>query len=57
MKILKFKKIDAFTKGASSGNPAGVLSLDYNEELTPDEMLRIAGELKGFVSEAIFVKN
>ncbi len=55
MKKLKFKKIDAFTSGNSSGNPAAAIYLDTLEELSEDEKLRIAKELKGFVSEVGFV--
>ena len=55
MKTLKFKKIDAFASTNSSGNPAAVVYLDTLDELTEDEMLRLAKELKGFVSEVGFV--
>ncbi len=34
MRTLKFKKIDAFTKGISSGNPAGYVFLNDDEFLT-----------------------
>jgi len=51
MKKFKFKKIDAFATQESDGNPAGVVYLDSFDEITTDEMLRIAKELKGFVSE------
>lgn len=55
MKKLKFKKIDAFASGKSSGNPAAVIYLDRLEELSEQEKLQIAKELKGFVSEVGFV--
>jgi PhzF family phenazine biosynthesis protein len=55
MKILKFKKIDAFASIDSSGNPAAAVYLDAPDELSENEMLRIAKELKGFVSEVGFV--
>ncbi len=55
MKKLRFKKIDAFASGSSSGNPAAVIYLDRLEELSEAEKLRIAKELKGFVSEVGFV--
>jgi PhzF family phenazine biosynthesis protein len=55
MKKLPFKKIDAFASGNSSGNPAAVIYLDKLEELSEDEKLQIAKELKGFVSEVGFV--
>ena len=55
MKILRFKKIDAFASKYSSGNPAAVVYLDKLEKLSDDEKLRLAKELKGFVSEVGFV--
>jgi PhzF family phenazine biosynthesis protein len=55
MKKLRFKKIDAFASGNSSGNPAAVIYLDKLEELSEGEKLQIAKELKGFVSEVGFV--
>ncbi|MDY0093290.1 MAG: PhzF family phenazine biosynthesis protein [Candidatus Vecturithrix sp.] len=51
MKAFTFKKIDAFATEHSSGNPAGVVYLQKEDEITEDEMQRIARELKGFVSE------
>lgn len=41
MKILNFKKIDAFTKGSSSGNPAGYVLLDRMDSLTEGEMQKL----------------
>lgn len=55
MKKLKFKKLDAFATGKSEGNPAGCIFLNKLSELSPDEMLQIARELKGFVSEVGYV--
>ena len=55
MKRLRFKKIDAFASRNSSGNPAAVVYLHRLEELSEDEKLRIAKELKGFVSEVGYV--
>ncbi len=55
MKKLRFKKIDAFASGNSSGNPAAVIYLDNLEELSEAEKLQIAKELKGFVSEVGYV--
>jgi PhzF family phenazine biosynthesis protein len=52
MKRFPFKKIDAFAKAGSSGNPAACVYL--TEEASPDEMQRIAQELKGFVSEVVY---
>lgn len=51
MKIFKFKKIDAFTVGRSSGNPAGAIYLNSINDITVSEMQKIAEELKGFVNE------
>ncbi len=51
MKRIKFKKIDAFATGKSEGNPAGCIWLDEPGELSATEMLQIAKEMKGFVSE------
>ncbi|MBN1440088.1 MAG: PhzF family phenazine biosynthesis protein [Anaerolineales bacterium] len=56
MKRFPLKKIDAFAKGASSGNPAGVIYLGPHQGVSDREILRIAQELKGFVSEVGFVR-
>ena len=55
MKKLKFKKIDAFASHSSSGNPAAVIYLNSMEDLSEMEMLTIAKQLKGFVSEVGYV--
>lgn len=55
MKILRLKKIDAFASEKSSGNPAAVVYLDSLKDLSRSEMLKIAKELKGYVSEVGFV--
>ncbi len=52
---LRFKKIDAFASENSSGNPAAVIYLDSLEDLSDAEMLQIAKELQGFVSEVGYV--
>ena len=57
MKKFKFKKIDAFATQKSDGNPAGKVHLDDLDDITTDEMLRIAKELKGFVSEVGYVRR
>lgn len=57
MKTLKFKKIDAFTKGIASGNPAGYIYMDTHEILNEEEMQKIAAELKGFVNEVGYVNK
>lgn len=55
MEKIPFKKIDAFARGTSSGNPAAVVTLNSAEELTETEMLLIAQQLKGFVSEVAYI--
>ncbi|THB76421.1 MAG: PhzF family phenazine biosynthesis protein [Desulfobacteraceae bacterium] len=57
MKALRFKKIDAFTKGFSSGNPAGYVFLDKNEHLSENAMQKMAKELKGYVNEVGYVQR
>ena len=57
MKKLKFKKIDAFTKGPAPGNPAGYILLDEEGSLDEAAMQKIALELKGFVNEIGFVSK
>ena len=54
MKTLPFKKIDAFADAASPGNPAAAVYLESESGATEADMLRIARELKGFVSEVGF---
>lgn len=49
-----YKKIDAFTAKSSLGNPAACIYLDPNQFLTEDEMLDIAKQHKGFVSEVVY---
>jgi PhzF family phenazine biosynthesis protein len=55
LKRFRFKKIDAFTGARSPGNPAGCVLLDGMGDITDGEMLAIARELKGFVSEVAYV--
>ncbi|MBN1532999.1 MAG: PhzF family phenazine biosynthesis protein [Spirochaetes bacterium] len=55
MKRFRFKKIDAFAAGLSSGNPAACVYLKDFGDITGDEMQRIARELKGFVSEVVYL--
>jgi PhzF family phenazine biosynthesis protein len=57
MKKLMFKKIDAFAAEKSSGNPAGAIYLKTENELDPEEMRRIASELKGFVNEVGYIRR
>src|SRR5690554_2646527 len=55
MKRVRFKKLDAFATRNSNGNPAGCVFLDKLSDLTDEEMLQVAKELKGFVSEVGFI--
>lgn len=57
MRSLKFKKIDAFATSTSSGNPAGAIYLDDNEDISHDEMLKVAKELKTFVNEVGYLQK
>lgn len=52
-----YKKVDAFTSSTSLGNPAAYIYLKEDESLSPSEMLSIAAQHKGFVSEVIFCKT
>ncbi len=54
MERYNYKKIDAFTSGESLGNPAACIYLEDNQTLTDEEMLSIAKQHKGFVSEVVF---
>lgn len=53
----KYNKIDAFTAGNSLGNPAACFFLGLEQQLSKQEMLAIAKQHKGFVSEVIFCEN
>lgn len=55
MKEFSFKKVDAFATVTSSGNPAGMVVLDSAEEISEQEMLQVAVELRGFVNEVGYV--
>ena len=52
-----YRKIDAFTSGESTGNPAACIYLEGNEKLSPDDMLAVAKQHKGFVSEVVFCRG
>jgi len=54
MREYNYKKIDAFTLGESLGNPAACIYLEDNQTLSDDEMLGIAKQHKGFVSEVVY---
>ena len=53
MKQYRYMKSNAFTSGASTGNPAATIIVDEGS-LTPEQMLQIAAEHKGFVMESVF---
>jgi PhzF family phenazine biosynthesis protein len=55
MKNFPFKKIDAFTKGLSAGNPCACVYLKSPGDITDREMQLIAAELKGFVNEVVYL--
>ena len=54
MKKYQYKKADAFTSENSLGNPAACIYIGENQSLTDDEMLYIAEQHKGFVSEVVY---
>ena len=53
MKQYRYIKSNAFTSGASLGNPAAAL-ITEDECLTSEQMQQIAAEHKGFVMETVF---
>ena len=53
MKAYKYIKSNAFTTGASLGNPAACLFLG-DATMTGEQMQTIASEHKGFVMEMVF---
>jgi PhzF family phenazine biosynthesis protein len=55
MQRYRFKKIDAFVEGQSTGNPAGCVYLPNQDALSDEGMQQIARELSGFVSEVVYV--
>ena len=57
MKEYQYKKIDAFTMGKSLGNPAACIYLEDKQDLSKDEMLEIAKQHKGFVSEVVYCRQ
>ena len=56
METYKYAKIDAFTTINSLGNPAACIYLEENQSLSDSEMLAIAKQHKGFVSEVVYCK-
>lgn len=55
MQRYRFKKIDAFVQGQSTGNPAGCVYLPNEDALSIEGMQQIARELAGCVSEVVFI--
>jgi PhzF family phenazine biosynthesis protein len=55
MQRYRFKKIDVFVDGQSTGNPAGCVYLTDQKSLSVEGMQQIARELAGFVSEVVYV--
>ena len=53
MKRYRYIKSNAFTAGASLGNPAACL-FTGQETLSPEQMQAVAREHKGFVMEVVF---
>lgn len=56
MKKYIYKKSDAFTSGLSLGNPAACIYTG-RDKLSQQEMLKIAKQHKGFVSEVVYCSN
>lgn len=54
MRKIRYQKLNAFTAGESLGNPAAVLYLPERQTLSEREMLAIAREHRGFVSEVVY---
>lgn len=55
MKKFRFKKIDAFAKGLSAGNPAGCVYLERIGDISEGEMQAIAAQMKSFVNEVVYI--
>lgn len=56
MKEYKYIKADAFTSGASLGNPAACV-FTGSDDLTSEQMLSCGQEHKGFVMEIVFCRD
>lgn len=54
MNTYPYKKINAFTSASSTGNPAACLYLKKGQTLSAVDMLAVAKEHKGFVSEVVY---
>lgn len=57
MEAYKYQKVDAFTSGTSTGNPAACIFLKEAQTLSEAAMLEIAQQHKGFVSEVIYCSS
>ncbi|MFV0395091.1 MAG: PhzF family phenazine biosynthesis protein [Coprobacillaceae bacterium] len=57
MNNYKYYKIDAFSSNGSLGNPAACLYLKNEQSITENEMLEIAKQHQGFVSEVIYCEQ
>jgi PhzF family phenazine biosynthesis protein len=55
MQRYRFKKIDAFVMGQSTGNPAGCVYLPSEDALSVEGMQQIASELAGIVNEVVYL--
>ncbi|KUG05349.1 hypothetical protein ASZ90_017239 [hydrocarbon metagenome] len=54
MRAYNYIKVDAFTSEKSFGNPAACIYLEDDQALSDSEMLSIAKQHKGFVSEVVY---
>ena len=57
MNRYRYQKLDAFASQNSSGNPAACLYLNDAQRLSHEQMLSIAKQHKGFVSEVAFCRQ
>lgn len=57
MRRYNYKKIDAFTSERSLGNPTACIYLEDDQTLKDEDMLNIAKQHKGFVSEVVFCRK
>jgi len=57
MREFTYRKIDAFTSEGSAGNPAACIHLSRDGSLSDAEMLLIARQHQGFVSETVFCQR
>lgn len=57
MREFRYLKVDAFTAGESLGNPAACLFLEPGQVIGEADMLFIARQHKGFVSEVVYCEQ